>query len=118
MNESKRMCQIRIRPKKTRVAMVKAHDICMYCETSSVRRRSSLSARTPPSRVKSMIGNCCRNASRPSKNAEPLNDKKKPVLGDILHPRADAGGARAKPQDAEIAVCECCHHPAHSLDAN
>ena len=46
----------------------------MYCEASSVRRRSRRSASTPPISVNSMIGSCWRNASRPRKNAEPVSD--------------------------------------------
>src|SRR5262245_30399843 len=47
----------------------------MYCEVSSVRRRSRRSASTPPMRVNSMIGSCCRNASSRRKNADPVSDR-------------------------------------------
>ena len=53
----------------TRSASVAAVDIWRYCELSRVRRRSRLSASTPPTSVKSMIGSCWRKESRPRKKA-------------------------------------------------
>src|SRR5260370_35218913 len=48
INESTRMCQTCTLPEKTRAASVNAVDIWMYCDTSSVLRRPSLSPRAPP----------------------------------------------------------------------
>jgi len=47
------------------IASRKAHVIWMYCETSSILRRSLRSAKTPPNRENNMIGNWPRNKSRP-----------------------------------------------------
>src|ERR1700739_1076431 len=39
----------------------------------------------------------------------------KPVLGHVLHPRANAGGARTDPENPEIAVMERRECPAQSV---
>jgi hypothetical protein len=44
--------------------------------------------------------------------AEAINQ---PALGHDLHPRADAGRARADPHQAEIAILKCFEDPANQL---
>ncbi len=65
IKESSRMCHTSTTPKYTSAARMAAVESCTHCDAISVSRRSWRSATTPPMSVNSMIGSCCRNASRP-----------------------------------------------------
>ena len=68
------MCHMLTRSVNTSTANMAAADIWTHCDAISVQRRSRRSASTPPIGVKSNRGICCKNASRPRKNGEPVID--------------------------------------------
>ena len=87
-------------------ASAKADVIWTNCEASSSLRRSRRSATTPPISVNRRIGSSPeeRVEGEVRRRVRQLEDQ--PALGDLLHPRADAGRARAHPEHAEVAVAE------------
>ncbi len=55
-----------------RPASRNAEESCTICEVRRIRRRSIRSASTPPKREKTRKGASPRNASSPSRNADPV----------------------------------------------
>ena len=70
------------------------------------------SANTPPTSENRTMGMLPRNESKPSMKGDLVMSRTSQACAKVCIERADAGRARAKPHEAEVAVGESLEDPA------
>ena len=78
----------------------------MYCEVSSIFRRSRRSAKTPPNRRKHDDGKLAQEEIQTQIEGVFGQIVNQPALGKLLDEGADRGGACSKPHEAEVAIAK------------